>query len=376
MDSWKNRFIRWLTPPTARKPFEDVKRILVVSTTALGDTLWATPALSNLRLQYPHAFIAVLTSRTGMQVLQHNPHVNKLFCLKEPLLLHFFSLQKTLKAHRFDVALIFHASQRLLLPLCRWSQIPRIIGTRGINKGLDDLLSDSLPSQNEHEIVRRFNIIEQIGCPISTRTLSYYVQENERQQANEWIGSENRICIAIHPGSKEPFRRWPVRCFAAVGQALQQQLHCEIFLTGSSQELPLLQELQQELPSARIVPSSSIRFLGAFLEQMDLVLSNDTGPFHLALALNRPAVGLYVSTNPDLCGPYLAPRAAVIYRSPTCHPCIKRKCQNPFCFLQISTQEVIEACLKSLYREKFKDREIQTHLKKRDSAEGTKSRAI
>jgi lipopolysaccharide heptosyltransferase II len=349
MLSWKNRLILYVVSRfrPSFDPQVPIKRILIVSTTAIGDTLWATPAIANLRRHFPQAHIAVLTSLAGEQVLSHNHHVDVLYTLKEPVLLRFFSLFKKLKQEHFDVALILHASQRLVLPLCALS-IPRIIGTRKINKGLDDLLTDPVEMLSEHEIERRLKILDRIMVPRSSSTLSYYVQPQEREEACRFIGTSKQKRIAFHPGSKEAFRRWPPGCFAEVGRALQQTFDCEIFLTGTRTEEPILYKIRQQLPNARIVSSSSIRFLGAFLEQMDLVLSNDTGPFHLACALNRLAIGLYVSTNPSLCGPYLAPRAIAISAEPTCTPCLKRRCRDPFCFLQISPEQVIDACKKLL----------------------------
>ena len=360
MDSWKNSLLRRLV--SWRRPLlnsqGEIRRILVVSTTAIGDTLWATPALANLRIHFPKAMIAALTSPTGGQILKFNPHIDRIILLKEPVLPRIFYLLKTLRGEKFDAALILHASQRLILPICSWSRIPRIIGTQGINKGLDDLLTDPIAPRFEHEIERRQKILGCLNIPSTVSTLSYYVQPSEQDAALQFIqgNSKQRADsafkprIAIHPGSKEPFRRWPASCFAAAASILEEKYGCEIFLTGSPSEKKLLQKIQRLVPRARIVSSSSIRFLGAIMEQMDLVLSNDTGPFHLACALNRPTIGLYVSTDPRLCGPHLAPHALVISRQPTCEPCLRRRCRDSFCFLQISTEEVIDACAKFLLK--------------------------
>lgn len=350
MKSWKNRLLRRLSPKkssSSRHP-QQIHRILAVSTTGLGDSLWATPALANLRMRYPKARIAVLTSPAGMEVFKFNPHIDHLYLLREPLCLHFFSLLKKLWQEHFDAALVFHASQRLALPLCAWSRIPMIIGTAGVNKGLDDFLTDPIADRHEHEIIRRLRIIERIQAGGAIENLSYYVQDVERRSAREFIGQTQGPLIAMHPGSKEPFRRWPPSCFAEAAQTLRERFNAGIFLTGTTAETPLLQKIQARVPGARIVPFSSIRFLGALLEQMDLVISNDTGPLHLAGALNRPTVSLYVSTDPKLCGPYREARSAVISRPPVCQPCLKRRCQEPFCFLQISSKLVVEECAKWL----------------------------
>ena len=355
--SWKNRLLTTLCRLRARKPSE-LSRILVVSTTALGDTLWATPALANLRKCYPDATIDVLTSPTGEQALRHNPHINELILFQEPMLRHAYSLWRKLSHSSYDAALIFHASQRLALPLCALAKIPRIIGTKGLNKGLDELLTDPIEAQFEHEVERRLRLIKALGASTEEKTLSYFVQEDERSKAKDFFARTipdsatnddqvryNPLKIAMHIGSKEPFRRWPIACFAKLGSMLQKRFDCALFLTGSLAEQSLLQELKTHLPSATILdPSAPIRSLGALLEQMDLLISNDTGPMHLACALNRPTVGIYVSTDPRLCGPHQAPKASVVSRRPTCTPCIKRRCEAPFCFLQIGASEVFAAC--------------------------------
>ncbi|MDE3048028.1 MAG: hypothetical protein KGI83_06740, partial [Verrucomicrobiota bacterium] len=105
--------------------------ILVVATTALGDTLWATPAIESIRASLPDCFLAVLTSPVGMQVLKHNPHIDKLFLLKEPLSRHCFSLWRQLIKEKFDTVLLFHASQRLTLPLCSLLGAQTLVGTAG-----------------------------------------------------------------------------------------------------------------------------------------------------------------------------------------------------------------------------------------------------
>lgn len=315
-------------------------RILVVATTALGDTLWATPALENLRKSFPHSFIGVLTSPIGMEILKHNPHVDQLFLLKEPVSRSFFSLWRELFRQKFDTVLVFHASQRLTLPLCALLGANRIVGTAGINKGLDALLTDPLPNHAQHEIVRRLKIVEAIGTQTVTEKLSLFLQPEEhlpRREKGPWI--------AIHPGSKDAFKRWPAEYFVKVGQALKDY---RILITGNGSEKALMEEVARQIPGARIAETKTLREFAALLEQMDLLISNDTGPVHLACALDRPVIAIYSSTHPALCGPHQATKAVSISRRATCDPCLKRKCRLPFCFLQIGPQEVTDAALKIL----------------------------
>lgn len=316
------------------------RKVLVVSTTALGDTLWATPALQSLRTSWPDAEITILTSPIGEQTLRHNPWNLQILVLKEPMLHRFFSLWRRLKKERFQDVIIFHASQRLILPLCALLGATRIVGTVGINKGLDTLLTHPVPFSHSHEIVRRLELIEILGAKRSTEELSYFLQPHETipRETTQWT-------IAIHPGSKDRFKRWPAEHFIEAGKELTKR-GASILITGTAQEEPLLKQIHQAIPGAKLCNlHNNLRTFAAKLKNVDLLISNDTGPVHLACALKVPVIALYAPTDPRLCGPHRAKQAIAIAKSRTCTPCLKRKCREPFCLLQIGTEEVVERAL-------------------------------
>jgi len=329
----KNKLLLALTKwlPSKKTPKE--KRILVIATTALGDTLWATPALESLRASFPNAYIAVLTSPIGEQVLRHNPWTNDIFLLQNP-----FKLFKTLPA--FSDVVVLHASQRFILPLASLLGAKTIVGTAGINKGLDALLTHPLNNRHEHEIVRRLQLIETLGAEIHSETLSYFLQPNEQI-------SPLPNTIALHPGSKDAFKRWPPEHFIAVGRALQKRGY-NIVITGTSDELPLRKSIANAIPNATLLEDLPLRAFAAYLNAIDLLISNDTGPVHLACALKKPVIALYSSTNPKLCGPHKATTAIALAAPPSCSPCLKRACLRPFCLMQIGPEEVVNTATNML----------------------------
>ncbi len=309
------------------------RKILAIATTALGDTLWATPSLESLRISFPNAYIAVLTSPVGEQVLRHNPWTDDIFVLEG-----LFGLWRKLPA--FSDVVILHASQRFILPLAALLGATRIVGTTGINKGLDKLLTDALDNRQEHEIVRRLQLIERIGAKRHSEILSFF------------LGSEEKMAprpntIALHPGSKDIFKRWPKEHFIAVGRALEK-LGLQIAITGTNDELGLRKEIAKAIPGAKVCEDFPLRKFAAFLDGIDLLISNDTGPVHLACALKRPVIALYSPTDPALCGPHKAESGLAIARPPTCSPCLKRLCARPFCLMQMGPEEVVNAAKKVL----------------------------
>lgn len=333
--------------PAKRKEKGAADHFLVVSTTALGDTMWATPALKAIKQKHPRCIVSVLTSPVGAQVLASNPFVDQVYILKKP---HFFSLAHLyfmLRKKFIDAAFIFHTSQRAVLPFCALLKPNEIIGSRSQCKGLDHLLSISVAPEYEHEIARRLRLIGAKDISCDHPLLEIYLSVSDKQKIQDWKKSkgiaEGKTLIGLHPGSKDKFKRWPIECFAKLGKNLIKQYDCQLIITGGADEKLLLEQLQSLLPgSVALYESFSITELSALIATFDLFITGDTGPMHLSFAVQTRTVALFTATDSMLCGPYKAHNAYFIQKQKTCTPCLRKKCLLPFCMLQIGVQEVEE----------------------------------
>jgi ADP-heptose:LPS heptosyltransferase len=340
----------------------DQRKFLVVSTTGLGDTLWGTPSVKALRETYPSSYIALLTSAIGKEIFEHNRHVDEIFAVTDPVFFPLLSHYSQLKKRAFTDVILFHTSQRPVLPFVATLGALQIIGTRGLNKGLDHLLTHSIPRSNSHEIERRLKLVGQVGAYTQDPTLELFLSEEDKKQAERFLAqcqlSPYLPKIALHPGAKDLFKQWPPSLFVALGNRLVQELGCQLFITGSSFEKPLVESIASQVQGAIPVTSLPLRPFAAFLKQMQLLVSNDTGPMHVGFAVKTPTVALFAPTDPKLCGPYFAKQTRVIAKQPTCTPCLKKQCGEPFCLLQIGVQEVYDACLAFLYQKSEKREEF------------------
>jgi ADP-heptose:LPS heptosyltransferase len=88
----------------------------------------------------------------------------------------------------------------------------------------------------------------------------------------------------------------------------------------------------------------------ALIEKFNFFITNDTGPMHIAFAMKTPTIALFSATDPKRCGPYHAENVSVIYKNPTCIPCIRKRCRVPFCLEQISPEEVWADICEKLYK--------------------------
>lgn len=355
--SWKNKIIKgllWLFSPETTRPSHprEPNRFLIVSTTGLGDTLWGTPAIRALRQSFPESHIAVLTSEIGYGVLEHNKNIDELFVIGSSP---FFSLLRhfaALKRDQFDAILVFHTSQRIVLPFCALLEAEHLIGTKEINKDLDFLFTKGLEKKRQHEIERRLDIVRQVGAYVSDYALEMTTRKEDDQAAQRFLDShgipDHIPLIGLHPGAKNTFKQWAPECFIEVGKRLAEQLGAQIFVTGDHSEALLVLEIASRIPGAIPVAGElDLTTFTALLKRMNVFITNDTGPMHLAFAAKTPTVAIFGPTDPYLCGPYHVKNTKVLKTQQTCQPCLKKRCAEPFCMMQIGPDAVYSAAIEA-----------------------------
>lgn len=331
------------------------KSFLIISTTGLGDTLWATPALRSLRNRYPDSAISLLTTELGQELLERNKMIDELFVLEAPLLWSAFRLFPLLRKRQFDAILIFHASQRFILPFAALLDVPRIIGTQGQHKDLDFLLTQALENTPQHEIARRLALVQAVGAPPVAIGLEFPLLKTEEQEAQQFLSRQeipdHLPLVGLHPGAKNAFKQWPPECFIEVGRRLVQHTGCQIIVSGDADEASLVYEIASQIPGAiPLAGELSVGPLAALIKRYALFITNDTGPMHLAFAVKTPTLAIFGPTDPAFCGPWHTQHAEVIARQKTCTPCLRKKCEQPFCLLQIGPDQVYDRAIGLFFR--------------------------
>lgn len=330
----------------SKKPSKDrFDRFLVVSTTGLGDSIWGTPAIRALRGRFPDSYIALLTSHVGATVLKGNPYIDEVFIVGEPPISSLFRLYSEIKKRAIDTALVFHASQRSVLPFCHLIGACEVIGTENINKGLESLLTKKTARKPEHEISRRLAIVAEAGAEPQNQAMEVFLTLEDERSADQFLEEHNipdyLPLVGLHPGAKDLFKQWPPEGFIAVGKRLAEDRGCQIIVTGNREEEALVRKIAEAIPRAiPVYGQLKIHQLAALQKRMNLLITNDTGPMHLAAAVGTPLLALFGPTDPMLCGPISGGKVSQLAVKATCTPCFKKKCREPFCMLQIGPNEV------------------------------------
>ncbi len=309
-------------------------RFLILSTTGLGDTLWATPAIKTLKLHFKDSYIAVLTTNFGSEVLANNPHIDDLFTIDKLFSFKTFPLWRKLKKQRIQVIFHFHTSQRIILPFASTIGAEKIIGSFGKTKGLDQILTDPFKELKLHEIEKRLHLLSALGVSAKLTYPECFLSKklNNPQKKEKWI--------LLHPGAKDGYKCWPLDSYLDLAELYKKEYNAKIFFSIGPSDKPLLKIIESSCNDT-IVKNLKLKDFARTLSKMDLVVTNDTGPMHLSCALNVPTLAIFSSTDPRECGPK-GTLVKVIKVQKTCTPCLLRKCKEPFCFYQVSPKDVYE----------------------------------
>ena len=337
----------------------DRRRILIVSVNWLGDLLFMTPAIRAIRRAHPNAHIAALSPRRGMDLLQGNPHLDAVIPMPEGRgiahLAGWRPLIRRLRAERFDAAFLFHRS--FTRAAVAWAAgIPERIGTRTLKRGW--LLTTAVeipPKDSVHKIDGFLRIVEAAGIRPDGRHYDAGLLPEDEQSAAALarelgIGPSDRV-VALHAGANWLLKRWPSRNFAALADALSERHGARVLFIGGEGDLPLIRGIAQRMRSRPLVAAgrTTFRQMGALLKQTRLLISNDSGPLHLGVAVGVPVVALFGPTNPKLTGPVNEAKAVTLFGSIGCPvPCYRLDCPVNLCMEQITVDQVLQAAARIL----------------------------
>jgi heptosyltransferase-2 len=217
-------------------------------------------------------------------------------------------------------------------------------------------------SESAHQIYDYLHLVAALGAnpePLPTQLVVTPTEVNAAAKKFNLSAqfASNRPVFALNPGAEYgPAKRWPPPRFIAAAKEIQKRTKCFWVVLGGKGDLILANEIQSAISTNQsdavsLAGQTSLRELCAIIKQCRVLLTNDTGPMHIATALGTPVVVPFGSTSPELTGPILAPgaRHQLIKSNAPCSPCFLRECPIDFrCMNGISTERVVEAVMKTL----------------------------
>jgi heptosyltransferase II len=375
-----------MNPPSAICHLPSAIRLLVRGTNWLGDAVMTTPALLRLREKFPNAHITLLTPEKLRDLWLQHPAVNEIipFTPGENM----FSVGKKLRAGRFNLALVFPNSPRSAIE--SWlAGIPQRIGyarpwrnffltdaiaprsgvvkmqkrsigeiQRLINSPVGGIQNSKLKTQNfpSHQIHEYLHLSAALGANPEPLPPKLFVAPDEIEVARKKFGL-NKIAqpfFGLNAGAEYgPAKRWPAERFIAAAREIQQRANCVWLILGGKGDLAIANRIESGIRNSKfktinLTGQTSLRELMSLLKLCRVLLTNDSGPMHVAAALGTPVVVPFGSTSPELTGPALPgdARHRLLKSDAPCSPCFLRECPIDFrCMNGISVERVVKIVL-------------------------------
>lgn len=306
---------KWDMFPPDSDSWHTEKRILLVCIAGVGDNLLCTPVARAVKNSFPECHLAFMAHRKRKDVLTNIPALDEIIPYQKGFF-SFFKLAYQLRTKCFNRVLIFHSTHGDLLPLCYLSRAPRIIGFQEENP-MNFLLTEMIPhDSNIHNIQDRLRLAKEIGVKSDDTKMDWQVLPQEREEAEKLFKQHNLIgqpkIIGFQLGTGPIRRRWPLEYYVELGQRIEKRFGVYPVLLGSENEKPLLKKAHSMLGGKSHVMITDLRICGAVIEKLDLMIAPNTGPMHIAIALNIPLICLFGSATGHMYGPLPPSQTQVI----------------------------------------------------------------
>ncbi len=348
-----------------------MKDVLIINLTRMGDLIQTTPAILGIKEQYPDARITLLVNTSFREICEYLPHVDRYFHIDKRMILNMIENRGFIEAYKYVKRILSMVNDR---------QYDMVINfTHSISSGIitsminaRDIRGISIDKKGytvkKHPWIRYvFNVIPSryvnpfhlcdmhfksatSRVPLS-KGLHLIVKEEKRRWVEEVLKTEGlkkgQPLVAFQLGASAEDKRWPVESFAILADMLYMELGAAVMLTGSKSELKYGEEFCQKTTAQTInlMGKTDLTELTALLQRADLLVSNDTGPLHIATAVGTRAIDISLaSVHFRETGPYGEGHYVVAADIP-CYPCnFDSNCEYLTCKKKITPEAVFAIC--------------------------------
>ncbi|MHA1753212.1 MAG: lipopolysaccharide heptosyltransferase II [Candidatus Helarchaeota archaeon] len=343
-------------------------RILILGIRSLGDVALISSTINSIKKKFPQTEIDFLGDSRYTEIFWFHPWVKNIYNVyrdetakKQSFFKktkNFFNLIKKLQQRNYDISIDLFSGPRSAI-LSYLSKAPLRVG-EDKRKSIRGYLYNKrvkFPKKIIH-IVKQHLLLSQAALgnlnPMPTKL---FLTEEEKNFAKKFFKHLSGLKIGIFPGSGWKNKNWPAKNFAKLAELLFKKYKAKIFIFGGKKDQRDIKEVISltKAPIYKVDNLRSLRQLMALIKACDLFISNDTGPMHLAVALEVPIIALFGPQTPLRYGPWMPKKAVVFYKNLPCSPCPhhNKKCKDNKCMKAIRVEEVFSAAIK-IIEDEFK----------------------
>ncbi len=312
----------------------DARKICVIKPSAFGDVVQSLPILRALRTRFPRASISWIVNDYLAPLLQDHAGVDDVIRYKrQGKWGDTANLLSNLRRSQFDLVFDLQGLLRTgimtLATGARWR-----IGLENYREGAHRAYTHVLPDTGREvpAHARYWRVAEAFGVGDCAREADIAIGDADREWAGRQLVGLDRPIMAINAGSRWDTKRWSIQSFSAVARRAVAELDHSLVILGSPDERSLADILTSLVASAghsrrvvNLAGQTSLGQLAAVLEYSDYLLTNDSGPMHLAAALQTPVVGIFTCTTPSRSGPP-GDQHELVTTNVSCHGSYKKRC--------------------------------------------------
>ncbi|MFH0963243.1 MAG: lipopolysaccharide heptosyltransferase II [Planctomycetota bacterium] len=345
----------------------EIRRILIVKPSALGDIVHSLPLLGALRGNFPDAWIAWLVHKDFAAVLAGNGALDEVISWDRgrwdstrrawESLLGFGRFLRAIELGGFDLVIDLQGLFRSGL-MSYATGAPVRVGFRSARELSHKFYNVRVdgPGIPMHAVDRYLLLADRLHLRRVSVDFPIVVDADARRRMRERfadVRDARRPLVLVSPAARWPSKEWTIDGFAYVAGALVAERRAKVVFAGTARERSRADRIRARVggDAVNLAGETSLKELVALLADADLFLTNDSGPMHIADALATPLVAVFGPTDPARTGPYRQRRHVVCPPDLDCAPCLRRYCSDRRCMEAIDPPSVLRLALKVLDRE-------------------------
>jgi lipopolysaccharide heptosyltransferase I len=336
----------------------DPARICIIKPSALGDIVHAMPILAPIRERWPASHIAWVVNRPFRELVETHKEVDEAIVYdarpkgkSSPGVEGSVSLLRRLSRNPFDLTIDLQGLLRSAIMTAATRAKTRV-GLADAREGARYFYTHHVdaPRRGIHAVDRTLRIAAALGANGSEARFHVGISSDDRAWAQAVVAGLPSPRVILNLGAQWQTKRWPPGHFAEIGRRAVQEHGASLIAVGSAGDQSLIAELALQLgpiPLLNLCGKTRLSQLAALSLEADLVISNDTGPLHLAAAAGARVLGIYTCTDPKLTGPY-GPRVSTVQSCVWCAPSFIKTCKRLDCMTELSPDRVWPAVNREL----------------------------
>ena len=331
---------------------EDYRQILLIKPSSLGDIVHAMPTCAAIRRAYPTARLTWLVKREWAGLVERIDGVDRVWPVKSTLK-GWLSQVPALRTEGFDLVVDLQGLFRSAA-IGWFSGSPLFVGFANGREGSPRFYSRcvTVPEAEMHAVDRYLLVAKAVGTAESgVPEFRFRIPPTDYDEVDRLLiragVTPGTSWVAMNVSARWPTKRWPAASFAEVADRLQQEGYGVVAMIGGPDERADVAEVKgmMKTPAIDLAGATAVGLLPALLSRASMLITNDSGPMHIAAAVGTPVVALFGPTSAVRTGPYGVGHDVLTGKVP-CSPCFSRTCHNTLpleCLRLVSPQQVLSA---------------------------------